>query len=104
MKIAFATSNGIFVDSCFERTKSFYVIEFEGGVICSMKRRKINKSKAKEIKYSKFENRYELIKDCIMICSNRMDFTTKLRLENLGIRVLVFNGKIKEAINILKVI
>lgn len=104
MKIAFTSSNGIFIDTGFEKAKSFYVVDFEGNLIISIKRRKINKTKNRKIKFSNFENHYELIKDCLIVCTKKIDVTTKLRLDNLGIRVLVIDGKIKEALNILNVI
>ena len=101
MKIAFTTSNGIFIDTTFEKTKSFYVIDVKGSLISSIKRRRIKKTKGRKNKFSNFENRYELIKDCSVICTKKIDITTKLRLESLGIKTLVLNGKIKEAFDIL---
>ena len=103
MKIAVASSDGKTIDTHFGKADKFYIYGVEKDHLKYLETRTApsyaDGSKRHSFRREAFANTFDTIKDCSQLYTVKIGDVPKSRLETLGLKVKVCEGRIEEAIN-----
>ena len=100
MKIAIISNDGEHVNAPYEKAETVYVYLVKGNKADFMEKRRAQFFHGKEskrmFKGHSFERVYETIKDCDMLCANKIGEIPAQRFRMLGIDVEEFQGRMSD--------
>ena len=107
MKIAITSNDGEHVNASYEKAETVYIYLVNGNRTEFLEKRRTDFFHGKEskrmFKGHNFERVYEAIKDCDMLCTNKISETPAQRFHLLGIYVEQSEGRITDILNNISV-
>jgi predicted Fe-Mo cluster-binding NifX family protein len=95
-KVAFASTDGAYVDQHLGMSDMFYICEIQGGSYGAFEKRRHARNSQRCHNNENFENIYELLKDCDAVFSMKIGQSAADYLIKKNLRVFEIHAKIED--------